>query len=105
MSNVINGGTPPRLLPLDGASASGGVMDSSSSQSRARNTESDQPAALSDFSDQAQTLATMVNRLKAMAPAVRSGLVAELKRNIAAGAYNPDAEKVAEAVAKGLANG
>jgi anti-sigma28 factor (negative regulator of flagellin synthesis) len=104
MSNVINGGIPPKVLPPGVAEAGREVVNRGSSQ-RSTGAQTDQPAALSQFSGEAETLVSMVNQLKTMSPPVRSNLLAGLKKSIATGSYSPNPEKVAGAVTKALANG
>ncbi len=105
MSNVINGGIPPKVLPPGVAQAGREVANSGSSQRSTHGAQTDQPAALSQLSGEAETLVSMVNQLKTMSPPVRSNLVAGLKKSIATGSYSPNPEKVAGAVTKALANG
>jgi anti-sigma28 factor (negative regulator of flagellin synthesis) len=105
MSNVINGGIPPKVLPPGAAEPGGELADIRPFQRFAQSSVPEEPAALNQFSGDAEMLAAMVTRLKTSSPPVRSNLVTSLRESIASGAYSPDLEKVAGAVSRVLADG
>ncbi|MGH7905913.1 MAG: flagellar biosynthesis anti-sigma factor FlgM [Candidatus Binataceae bacterium] len=98
MSNTIEGSLPP---------AAAGIANEAVNPTSRTNPKT--PANdgtvkdTSQVSGDSELYTNLVAQLKTMPPPTRASKVGELKAQIAAGAYNPDLNQVAGAIAKGLA--